>query len=56
MEQYKIDFESMSWEEPACGVKFKAYEQNGKKLRFLLRILSNLGARTVISVIFLKGK
>jgi ethanolamine utilization protein EutQ (cupin superfamily) len=35
MEQYKIDFESMSWEEPACGVKFKAYEQNGKKLRFL---------------------
>jgi quercetin dioxygenase-like cupin family protein len=35
MEQYKIDFESMEWEEPACGVKFKAYEQNGQKLRLV---------------------
>ncbi len=29
MEQYKIDFESMVWEAPAVGVKFKAYEQGG---------------------------
>lgn len=27
MEQYKIDFESMAWESPAEGVRFKAYEQ-----------------------------
>ena len=27
MEQHKIDFESMVWEAPAVGVKFKAYEQ-----------------------------
>jgi quercetin dioxygenase-like cupin family protein len=33
MEQYKIDFESMAWESPAAGVKFKAYEQDGRKLR-----------------------
>lgn len=33
MEQYKIDFGSMSWETPAVGVKFRAYEQNGRKLR-----------------------
>ena len=33
MEQYKIDFESIPWESPAAGVKFKAYEQNGRKLR-----------------------
>lgn len=33
MEQYKIDFESMSWETPAVGVKFKAYQQGGRKLR-----------------------
>jgi mannose-6-phosphate isomerase-like protein (cupin superfamily) len=33
MEQYKIDFESMPWESPAAGVKFKGYEQNGRKLR-----------------------
>lgn len=34
-EQYKVDFESMAWEEPADGVKFKAYEQDGKKLRLV---------------------
>jgi quercetin dioxygenase-like cupin family protein len=33
MEQYKIDFELMEWETPAEGVRFKAYEQGGKKLR-----------------------
>jgi quercetin dioxygenase-like cupin family protein len=35
MEQYKIDFESMSWETPAVGVKFKAYQQGGRKLRLV---------------------
>jgi len=35
MGQYKIDFESMVWETPADGVRFKAYEQGGKKLRLV---------------------
>ncbi len=35
MEQYRIDFESMEREEPADGVKVKAYEQDGKKLRLV---------------------
>ncbi|MHC4757807.1 MAG: cupin domain-containing protein [Planctomycetota bacterium] len=35
MERYKIDFESMEWEVPADGVRFKAYEQDGKKLRLV---------------------
>ncbi len=35
MEQHRIDFESMEWEEPADGVRFKAYEQDGKKLRLV---------------------
>ena len=30
MERYKIDFESMAWESPADGVRFKAYEQGGR--------------------------
>jgi quercetin dioxygenase-like cupin family protein len=33
MEQYKIDFDSMVWETPTAGVKFKAYQQGGRKLR-----------------------
>ena len=33
MEQYRIHFESMEWEVPADGVRFKAYEQGGRKLR-----------------------
>ncbi len=35
MEQYKVDFKSMAWESPAEGVRFKAYEQDGKKLRLV---------------------
>ncbi|MHC4266738.1 MAG: cupin domain-containing protein [Planctomycetota bacterium] len=35
MERYKIDFESMAWESQAEGVRFKAYEQDGKKLRLV---------------------
>jgi quercetin dioxygenase-like cupin family protein len=35
MEQYRIDFESMPWESPMTGVRFKAYEQGGRKLRLV---------------------
>jgi len=35
MNQYKIDFESMEWQIPADGVRFKAYEQDGRKLRLV---------------------
>ena len=35
MGQYRIDFESMEWEVPADGVKFKAYQQGGRKLRLV---------------------
>ena len=33
MEKYKLDFKAMPWEAPAVGVRFKAYEQDGRKLR-----------------------
>lgn len=35
MHHYKIDFDSMPWENPAAGVRFKACEQGGKKLRLV---------------------
>ena len=35
MEQYRVDFESMQWETPAEGVRFKAYERDGRKLRLV---------------------
>jgi quercetin dioxygenase-like cupin family protein len=35
MEQYRIDFKLMGWEKPADNVRFKAYEQKGKKLRLV---------------------
>ena len=35
VEKYKIDFESMPWESPTAGISFKAYEQNGRKLRLV---------------------
>ena len=35
MNQYKVDFESMEWEVPVRGARFKAYEQGGKKLRLV---------------------
>ena len=35
MEQYRIDFEPMLWESPADGVRFKVYEQGGRKLRLV---------------------
>ena len=33
MEKYKIDFKAIPWETPTVGVRFKAYEQSGKRLR-----------------------
>jgi ethanolamine utilization protein EutQ (cupin superfamily) len=33
MEKYKIDFRKMPWETSAVGVRFKAHEQDGRKLR-----------------------
>jgi len=33
MEQYRVDFRMMPWDAPAVGVRFKAYEQGGRKLR-----------------------
>jgi len=35
MNQYRIDFKSTKWQIPANGVRFKAYEQNGRKLRLV---------------------
>jgi len=32
---YKVDFESMEWETPVAGVRFKAFERAGKKLRLV---------------------
>ena len=33
MERYKVDFGSMPWEPPAPGVRFKACERDGRRLR-----------------------
>jgi ethanolamine utilization protein EutQ (cupin superfamily) len=33
MNQYKVSFESIPWEQPAAGVRFKAFEQDGRRLR-----------------------
>lgn len=35
MERYRVDFGSMSWETPAVGIRFKAYQQGGRKLRLV---------------------
>ena len=35
MGPYKIDFESLPWEMPVVGLKFKAHEQGGRKLRLV---------------------
>lgn len=32
---YKVDFGSMAWKTPADGVRFKAYEQGGRRLRLV---------------------
>jgi quercetin dioxygenase-like cupin family protein len=33
MEQYKVRFDSLPWQQPTAGVRFKAYEQDGQRLR-----------------------
>jgi ethanolamine utilization protein EutQ (cupin superfamily) len=33
MRPYRIDFQTLPWDSPAVGVRFKAYEQNGRRLR-----------------------
>lgn len=33
MEYYKVDFGSVPWEQPATGVRFKACQQDGRRLR-----------------------
>jgi hypothetical protein len=33
MEHCRVDFGSIPWEQPAAGVRFKAYEQAGRRLR-----------------------
>jgi quercetin dioxygenase-like cupin family protein len=35
MSNAKVDFKSMEWEKPMAGVRSKAYEQEGKKLRLV---------------------
>ena len=35
MNQYRIDFETKNWESPMSGVRFKAFEQKGRKLRMV---------------------
>jgi quercetin dioxygenase-like cupin family protein len=35
MQEYKIDFKSIPWESPLNGVRFKAYQQDGRKLRLV---------------------
>ena len=35
MEQCRIEFESMTWESPQAGVRYKAYEQGGRRLRLV---------------------
>ena len=35
MERYRVDFGSMAWEQPAAGVRCKAYEQGGRRLRLV---------------------
>ena len=35
MNQYRIDFKTIEWESPVNGIRFKAYEQKGRKLRLV---------------------
>ena len=35
MEDYRVDFESLPWEEPLAGARFKAYRRGGKQLRYV---------------------
>ena len=33
MEQYRIDFDAMQWEATAVGIRIKAHERGGRRLR-----------------------
>jgi len=35
MISYKVNFESLSWESPMKGVRFKSYEHAGRRLRLV---------------------
>lgn len=35
LEHYRLPFESMRWEQPATGMRVKAYEQDGQRLRLV---------------------
>ncbi len=35
MEQYKVDFDSMAWQSPLDGLRFKAVKHNGRQLRLV---------------------
>ena len=35
MQQYRVDFDSIPWESPMAGVRFKAYTQDGRRLRLV---------------------
>ena len=35
MKRFVIDFESLPWQEPAPGVRFKAFVKGGKRLRLV---------------------
>jgi quercetin dioxygenase-like cupin family protein len=35
MTKYKVDFESIPWENPATGIRFKSYQQGERKLRLI---------------------
>jgi len=35
MDEYKVDFDSLEWQSPLPGARFKAYQRDGRKLRFV---------------------
>ena len=35
MTDYRVDFDSIEWESPMAGVRFKAFVHNGRRLRLV---------------------
>ena len=35
MNNYKVEFDSIEWTSPAAGVRYKAFEHGGRKLRLV---------------------
>lgn len=35
MENHLVDFDRIEWESPAEGIRFKAYQKNGKTIRLM---------------------